>query len=830
MVAAAPQHEFWLLLNAAYPESVSQLIKEFSPIIPADRIVVFVPVSEAWEAGSSSDWAVRASEIIRHSVIAKIAPDAVHVSSLFEGAYDESIVSVGGISNPPTAVTLYDLIPLLNPDRYLSNPAVRRWYERKLESLARADVLLGISHSATSEADSVQVLRSTPKVTISSAVDTDQFCEAATSADAGQRLGALGIKKPFLMYTGGIDWRKNIEGLIRAYALLPKGLRNSYQLALVCHAEEQAKNTLLAAAFDVGLVDGEVVFTGYVSDEDLRLLYRSCDLFVFPSLHEGFGLPALEAMCCGAAVIGSNRSSIPEVIGISEAMFDPTSISAMSELMEKALSDKEFRESLIANARRQASKFSWEVSANRAISALEDIARRRQSSPIVNTVPAPGSSRRLRLAIVTPMRPLRSGIADYCAELLPCLSDHYEVTAICDPLPDTKWDGALTPVPVREVGWFRDHAFEFDRIVYQFGNSEYHAHMFDLLLEFPGVVVLHDFYLSGVLSWMERTGYAKEVFQRALQRSHGHAGAQFAKEHGHWKALEAYPCNRFVTDRAIGVIVHSRYSMRLADRFYGESYSSKWAYIPLARMLPQADPEGRNAARAALGIRPEDFLVCSFGFVAPSKLTDRLLAAWRQSDLATNPACKLVIVGQNDSGTYGQSVKHAIRSMPIREAVSVTGFAERSKFETYLKACDLAVQLRTNSRGETSGAVLDCLAHGVTTVVNANGPMAELDDDAVQKLDDEFTVDELVVVLENMKASPDRRGRIGAAGRALIAQTHDPVSVALKFRASIENFHTSTKPSGYWDTLLGIAESLGPGSDVEMMQVAVSLRANAPLL
>jgi glycosyltransferase involved in cell wall biosynthesis len=329
---------------------------------------------------------------------------------------------------------------------------------------------------------------------------------------------------------------------------------------------------------------------------------------------------------------------------------------------------------------------------------------------------------------------------------------------------------------------------------------------------------------------MERTGYAKEVFQRAIQRSHGHAGAEFAKKQGHWKAIEAYPCNRYVTDRAIGVIVHSLYSMRLADRFYGEAYSSKWVHIPLARMLPALDLDGRAAARTALGLKSDDILVCSFGFVAPSKLTDRLIAAWKQSTLATNPSCRLVFVGQNESGTYGRMVERGIRSMPIKGSVSITGYAERSKFDTYLKACDLAVQLRANSRGETSGAVLDCLAHGIATVVNANGPMAEFPDAAVQKLDDEFTIDELIVMLEHLNASPDLRCRLGAAGREYIAHTHDPASVSNQFYAAIENFHASSPPSGYWNTLLHIGRSLGSGSEAEMMNLAVTITANKCLL
>src|SRR5262245_40356148 len=92
-----------------------------------------------------------------------------------------------------------------------------------------------------------------------------------------------------------------------------------------------------------GLRDDELVITGYVSDDDLVDLYNLCHVFVFPSLYEGFGLPALEAMACGAAVIGSNTSSIPEVIGRQEALFDPSRPADIAEALERLLGDEKFR-------------------------------------------------------------------------------------------------------------------------------------------------------------------------------------------------------------------------------------------------------------------------------------------------------------------------------------------------------------------------------------------------------------------------------------------------------------------------------------------------------
>ena len=131
------------------------------------------------------------------------------------------------------------------------------------------------------------------------------------------------LSRPFVMYTGGIDHRKNIEGLIDAYALLPDEIRRAHQLAIVCAAQAEAISAIKKHARKQGLREDELVLTGFVSDEDLVVLYNICSGFCFPSMHEGFGLPALEAMQCGAATIGSNTSSIPEVIGRADALFDP---------------------------------------------------------------------------------------------------------------------------------------------------------------------------------------------------------------------------------------------------------------------------------------------------------------------------------------------------------------------------------------------------------------------------------------------------------------------------------------------------------------------------
>lgn len=828
MVRSAPEHEFWLLLNSVYPDAIASVSEAFKAFIPAERIVVFTPPVGVQELASDSTWRTRAGELIRDAVIQKIKPDVVHVSSLFEGLTDDCVVSVSGSgTDVVTAVTLYDLIPLLYPTKYLSDERVKSYYMRKVDALSHADLLLGISACTTEEAlTTIPGISREKVINISSAID-EHFGHVAQDllvpTDTAKNLG---ITKKFVMYTGGIDWRKNIEGLIKAYSLLPAGIKASHQLVLVCHIEPAAQKSLRAFCHSVQLEPHDVIFTGFVSDEDLVRLYKTCDLFVFPSLHEGFGLPVLEAMKCGAAVIGSNTSSIPEVIGNGNALFDPSRETDIARLMERTLTDEAFRSTLKQQAVIQAAKFSWEATAKCAMAAIaEAYHRKRISAPF----PAGPAQRRERptLAMLTPVPPAKSGIADYSAELLPVLAEHYDITVI------STWEVPApmggSNIPVQNVEWFRAHAKSFDRIVYQFGNSDFHAHMFQLLRDFPGVVVLHDFFLSGVLNWMESTGYTSGAFSNALMRSHGRAGMEFDRKQGRWKTIQTYPCNRFVLERAKGVIVHSAHSVQLADDNYGKGFARSWRTIPLLRTVPK--PSRRNEARAALGLTPDDLLVCSFGHLAAGKLNDRLLAAWRKSSLSVDPKCRLVFVGQNDPGPYGKAIDLEISKVQAKGGrISITGFTSSDLFETHLAAADIAVQLRGSSRGETSKAVLDCLAHGLPVVLNANGSMAEYPDTAVCKLRDDFGEMELMEALELLKANREERRRLAAAGFRLVTEGHDPKRVAHQYKDAIEAFASNSAGSKYWELIDSVAILPGPSKRNDLVEVAVAVASNEQLI
>lgn len=776
-------HEVFLALNGLFPDTIEPIRAVFDGLLPQENIRVWQAPGPVFNISNENDWRRRTAELVLEAFLASLKPDIVLVSSLFEGLGDDAVTSIGTLSRTvPAAVILYDLIPLIQRRLYLENPAVEAWYERKLFHLRRADLLLGISESSRQEGIRYLGFSAETCVNISTAADPQfqpQQIDSGQEQDIRQRYG---LTQPFVMYTGGIDHRKNIEGLIRAYASLPKALRTNHQLAIICSIQPSSRAALEKLAKEQGLESEELVLAGFVPEDDLLALYNLCKAFIFPSWHEGFGLPALEAMSCGRAVIGANTSSVPEVIGRSDALFDPKNETAITEKLMQVLTDDTFRAELEQHGLEQAKLFSWDTSAQRAIAAFESWHVKSSSQSATYAKPA----RRPKLAYVSPLPPERSGISDYSAELLPELARHYDIeVVVAQDKVSTPWITANCPV--RTVEWFLAHSAVFDRVLYHFGNSTFHQHMFSLLAAVPGVVVLHDFFLSGIVAHMECHGSEPRIWSDALYSGHGYVALQHRFHSTDtadvvWK----YPCNLDVLRNAQGVIVHSDNSRRLAQYWYGPQAGKDWALIPHLRVPDFFDEKSRDLARTVLGLGEGDFVVCSFGLLGPSKLNHRLLDAWLASPLAANAQCVLVFVGENSGSDYGHGLLKTIARSGLSTRIRITGWADTNVFRQYLAAADVGVQLRTLSRGETSGTVLDCMNYGLATIVNANGSMADLPDDGVWQLSDEFSDSELVAALGTLWKDPYRRQQLGARAREIILTCHAPRSCADQYAQAIE--------------------------------------------
>lgn len=366
-------HEVILALSGLFPHTIETIRAAFHGILPQENIRVWYAPGPVNDEDPNNTERREIAEVIREAFLASLCPDIIHVSSVFEGYVDDAVTSIGGFDNrTPVSVMLYDLIPLLSPDQYLTpNPKYAAHYYRKLESLKRAALAIAISESSRHEALTLLAVSPNKVVNASGGVD-DFFRPVSVDAEQSNQLHEkIGVSRPFVLYIGGCDERKNLPRLIDAWSRLPNEIRQSHQLLFAGKMPEGNVSEFKRMAKSHGLKDGELFFSGYVSDDELVQLYNLCKLFVFPSCHEGFGLPALEAMACGSAVIGSNTTSLPEIIGLEDAVFDPFDARAICNKIERALTDENFLTNLRSHGLEQAKRFSWDNTALTAIAGWE---------------------------------------------------------------------------------------------------------------------------------------------------------------------------------------------------------------------------------------------------------------------------------------------------------------------------------------------------------------------------------------------------------------------------------------------------------------------------
>lgn len=368
------EHEVILVLSGLFPDSIEPIKKSFLGLLPKENIRVWHAPGPVRDDDSNNSNRRDIAEVIRESFLSSFNANVILITSLFEGFIDDAVVSVGVIDKKtPVAIVFYDLIPLLNPDDYLKpNPAYERHYLRKINFLCKADCFLAISESSKSELIKSLTIPEKKVANISAATD-DFFKLAESDADTWEKLKVkFGISKHFILYTGASDARKNINSLIDAYSTLPSDILNEYQLVLGGGMDINHVHAFKKRIKSSGISNIQICFTGHVSDNEMLQLYSNCDLYVFPSVQEGFGLPVLEAMTCGAPVIGSNVSSIPEVIGSNEALFDPFDVNSIREKIIDVITNEALRSKLIVNGINHSKSFSWDKTATKALDALSD--------------------------------------------------------------------------------------------------------------------------------------------------------------------------------------------------------------------------------------------------------------------------------------------------------------------------------------------------------------------------------------------------------------------------------------------------------------------------
>ncbi len=262
------------------------------------------------------------------------------------------------LQNARTVLTLHDLIFQFFPDYHLP---LNRWFLQNAmpHFLRRADAIIAVSECT--RRDAIRLYNLPPeKITVIYEGVNPALCPETDPARIAQARARYAHNQPFVFFVSTIEPRKNIVALVDALKVLRA--RGHPQRLLVAGRKGWLYQPTFEHIQQTGM-DDAVSFLDFVPDDDLRALFAACDAFVFPSLYEGFGLPPLEAMACGAPVVCSNAAALPEVVGDAALLVNPRDVGEIARAIERVITDRPLRDELCGRGFAQAAKFSWERAA-----------------------------------------------------------------------------------------------------------------------------------------------------------------------------------------------------------------------------------------------------------------------------------------------------------------------------------------------------------------------------------------------------------------------------------------------------------------------------------
>lgn len=267
--------------------------------------------------------------------------------------------------------TIHDLIPYIMPET-VGKGYLSKFISQMPRIIASVDMVITVSQWSKND---IMRIFDVPenKIAVTYLAADDMFIPMDRASASEYISKKYGINGNFILYLGGFSPRKNVKSILVAFSMVYKNLSRDYKVIIIGSARDDHQ-FLIKLSQSLG-IDDRVCFPGYVPYEDLPSFYNAADLFVYPSLYEGFGLPTLEAMRCGTPTITSNVSSIPEIVGDGAMLINPFDTSELSKSMEKVLESNDIKADLISRGFERASSFNWEKTARETLSIYENTFR-----------------------------------------------------------------------------------------------------------------------------------------------------------------------------------------------------------------------------------------------------------------------------------------------------------------------------------------------------------------------------------------------------------------------------------------------------------------------
>ena len=639
-----------------------------------------------------------AQSLSPHAYIPEIAPGTLLLNPAPMGRPDQSFLARllchPGVTK---AALVHDFIPFDHQESYLTLPRERLKYFSAMAWLRRYDLFLPISE------------------------DTDQRLKTLYGAVESQ---VTGVALPYWMHRitpreprhilmiGGDEPRKNPELLLRACAG-SAALRDVP--VVITGAYSAATQARLRDLFPA-------TFPGWVTEIEMRAFYAAAICVVTPSWAAGFSLPIIEA---AAAQTPAVVSDIPahRLVSHPALRFAPDDADRLAAILERLVQDRSHRAEVVAQQWPVWQPLSGAAVARKVWSALTPArpALRRHAKP--------------RLAMLSPLPPAKSGVADYSAALAKTLSAQV----------------ALTLFNEKSVQTTAHLSRKFDRVISTIGNSALHTGIYDHAVKWGSAAICHDARLLGLTT------------QFGLEHAASLASAEIGRpvtpqEIGCWTADEDARQASFLgplAQAARPLIFHAPQPVELVQCQFGATAR----HLPLAIYRPFDAPVTQAAkagARAALKLDPARKIIASFGFVSARRGIDETLRAFAVLRRTVN--CQLLFVGQLSHGETRFQV--LAQRLGIANAVHFSGtFLSEGEYRLHLLAVDGALQLRKTGVGQISGALQDCIAAGLPTVANQDLAENLQAPSYVRRVSDQLDPQEIARALAEMLDTAGRHDR-----------------------------------------------------------------------
>jgi len=680
-----------------------------------------------------------------------------------------NVVLPTDLCNTTIFLTIHDLIPLVMPDSYIDKwPKNQKFeYERRIENIPNwADRLVFVSESAKNDFEKLNPIVTVKSKVIQSAVDHTLFYSSLVPRDR--------FKSPYILFTGGVDPRKNMNAAIEAFSYLIKDNYKKFsdlKFYIVCACSDDDKHNYENLAAKLGVLD-KLVMTGYIEEENLIALYKEASVLSFPSRYEGFGLPVLEALACGLPVVTTKISSIPEIIGDLAYYCSPDDTQDMAFALKNALED-----SANGNIRKneyiqRAKKFTWAKTGANYYKLFTNTLF--NANNIINLD-------RPKIAYVSPWSPQRSGIANYSFDLVAHLKEYVDITLYLENQEET--NNESLGLLIQDISLLPQDIEQYDCVIYHIGNNtQFHKKIYQLAWKYPSVIVLHDFNIHPFLADSFLGKEEENIYEDALIEGYGEVGkSSYAsvKSGNIYPEIWRFPMSHALAKRSNATIVHSKW------------VKAQFQEIDNVFVVPHGSIENEKGFRhdrfsdlkKRFNIPPESFIISTFGFVNALKRIHQILEAIKILVDLGYPV-KLFIGGELIDATL--KVEEKIQSLHIGENVVISGYLNEEDFDNCIRMSDVVLNLRFPSMGESSGTLMKALRSGKACLVSNYQQFTEYPNSVCWKvdIDKDLEIPLMVAYLQELMRNPSARKQLGR-NASFFAANYSSYELSAKLYAEI---------------------------------------------